>query len=76
MEFSRQEYWSGFPFPFPGDLPDPEIESGSPALPELPGKPLYIYIVKEKVTQSCPWNSPGKNTGLCCHFLLQGIFLT
>ena len=24
----------------------------------------------------CPWNSPGKNTGVCCHFLLQGIFLT
>ena len=25
---------------------------------------------------SCPWNSPGKNTGVDCHFLLQGIFLT
>ena len=32
MEFSRQEYWSGLPFPSPGDLPDPEIEPGSPAL--------------------------------------------
>ena len=32
MGFSRQEYWSGLPFPSPGDLPDPEIESGSPAL--------------------------------------------
>ena len=32
MEFSRQEYWSGLPFPFPGDLPDPGIEPGSPAL--------------------------------------------
>ena len=30
--FSRQEYWSGLPFPFPGDLPDPGIEPGSPAL--------------------------------------------
>ena len=44
-EFSRQEYWSGLPFPFPGDLPDPGIEPGSPALQaeslllELPGKP-------------------------------------
>ena len=28
----RQEYWSGLPFPSPGDLPDPGIESGSPAL--------------------------------------------
>ena len=44
MEFSRQEYWSGLPFPFPGDLPDPGIESESPALhtdsllSEPPGK--------------------------------------
>ena len=32
MGFSRQECWSGLPFPSPGDLPDPEIEPGSPAL--------------------------------------------
>ena len=32
MEFSRQEYWSGLPFPSPGVLPDPGIEPGSPAL--------------------------------------------
>ena len=32
MEFSRQEYWSGLPFPFPGDLPDPGIEPGFPPL--------------------------------------------
>ena len=32
MEFSRQEYWSGSPFPSPGDLPDPQMEPGSPAL--------------------------------------------
>ena len=31
MEFSRQEYWSGLPFPSPGDLPDPGIKHGSPA---------------------------------------------
>ena len=30
MEFSRQEYWSGFPFPSPEDLPDPGIEPSSP----------------------------------------------
>ena len=42
--FSRQEYWSGLPFPSPGDLPDPEIEPRSPALwldafpSEPPGK--------------------------------------
>ena len=45
MGFSRQEYWSGVPFPSPGDLPDPGIESRSPALEadaltsEPPGKP-------------------------------------
>ena len=32
MDFSRQEYWSGLPFPSPGDLPDPGIEPASPAL--------------------------------------------
>ena len=32
MEFSRQEYWSGLPFPSPGALPDPEIEPRSPTL--------------------------------------------
>ena len=36
MGFSRQEYWSGLPFPTPGDLPDPGIESVSPALQVLP----------------------------------------
>ena len=49
MGFSRQESWSGLPFPPPGDLPDPGIEPGSPAchcreidsLPvEPPGKPI------------------------------------
>ena len=30
--FSRQEYWSGLPFPSPGDLPNPGVEPGSPAL--------------------------------------------
>ena len=32
MGFSSQEYWSGLPFPSPGDLPDPGIEPGSPTL--------------------------------------------
>ena len=32
MGFSRQEYWSGLPFPSQGDLPDPGIKPGSPAL--------------------------------------------
>ena len=32
MEFSRQEYWSGLPYPTPGDLPNQRIEPASPAL--------------------------------------------
>ena len=32
MGFPRKEYWSGLPFPFPGDLPDPGIEPMAPAL--------------------------------------------
>ena len=47
MEFSRQEYWSGLPFPSPGDLPNPGIEPGSPALQadvyRLSHLPEYIY---------------------------------
>ena len=41
MGFSRQEYWSGLPFPSPGDLPDPGIEPRSPALQAdaLPSEP-------------------------------------
>ena len=41
MEFSRQVYWSGLPFPSPGDLPDPCIEPRSPALQanSLPSEP-------------------------------------
>ena len=48
MEFSRQEYWSGLPFPSPGDLPNPGIKPGSPALQadalpsEPPGKPTGL----------------------------------
>ena len=41
MEFSRQENWSGLPFPSPGDLPDPEIKARSPAwlADSLPSEP-------------------------------------
>ena len=47
MGFFRQEYWSGLPFPSPGDLPNSGMEPGSPALEadalssEPPGKPLH-----------------------------------
>ena len=41
MEFSRQKYWSGLPFPSPGDLPNPGMESGFPELwaDPLPSEP-------------------------------------
>ena len=62
MKFSRPEYWSGLPFPSPGDLPNPEIKPRSPALQAdpLPAKP-----------QGKP-----KNTGVVSLSLLQGIFPT
>ena len=50
MEFSRQESWNGLSFPSPGDLPNPEIQRGYPALQadsllsELPGKSMLEYI--------------------------------
>ena len=58
MEFSRQEYWNGLPFPSPEDFPHPGIEPRSPALQadalpsEPPGKPLVYkgpsYMNKKK----------------------------
>ena len=60
MEFFRPEYWSGKPFPSPGDLPNPGIELRSPALQadSLPAEP-----------QGNP-----KNTGVGSLCLLQWIF--
>ena len=58
-EFSRQEYWSGLPFPFPGDPPAPGIKPLSPALQadsllsEPPEKPLIKkYLTVKKCQQS------------------------
>ena len=62
MEFSRPEYWSGSPFPSPGDLPYPGIEPRSPALQadSLSAEPL----------------GKPKNTGVGRLSLFQRIFLT
>ena len=55
MEFSRQEYWSGLPFPSPGDLLDPGIKPGSPALQanSLPSeslvKPLVLCSLEQNI---------------------------
>ena len=53
MEFSRQEYWSGLPFPSPGYLPNPGIEPGSPALQAdvLPSEPPKKSIMEKVVFQ-------------------------
>ena len=75
MGFSRQEYWSGLPSSSPGDLPDPGIEPGSPALQadylpsEPPRKPDRHKLEHQKsmaispgavVTEGCPGgSSPG-----------------
>ena len=51
MGFPRQEYWTGLPFPPPGDLPSPGIEPESPALQtmSLPlsnqGSPHFFYFI-------------------------------
>ena len=77
MGFPRQEYWSGLPFPSPGHLPDPGIEPVSSTLAgkffttELPWK-----LQAHRVRFLYPWDSPGKNTGVSCHSLIQGIFPT
>ena len=71
LGFSSQEYWSGLPFPSPGDPPNPGIESGSPTLQvdALPSEPQTVRLLH-------PWDSPGKSAGVGCHCLLQGILPT
>ena len=63
MGFSRQEYWSGLPFPSPEDLPDQGIEPESPALQadsltsEPPRRPIssaQLFLQFSSVTPSCP----------------------
>ena len=64
MGFPRQEYWSGLPFPSPGDLPDPGIKPVSSVwmgrffTTEPPGKPKrslpHFYYIICSVSQSCP----------------------
>ena len=57
MGFSRQEYWSGLPFPSPEDLLDLGIEPGYPALQaeslpsETPGKPTLNLLVRKPVME-------------------------
>ena len=76
MGFSRQEYWSGLPFPSPGDLPDPGIEPMSPALEgrfftaEPQGKPVtWVYPPPKFLFHTLPvWSFPSStaNRGMQC----------
>ena len=62
MGFSRQEYWSGLPFPFPGDLPNPGIKPLFPVSPELQ-------------EDSLPLSHPGRPKPLCLNFYLLFVWL-
>ena len=63
MEFSRQEYWSGLPFPSPGDLPNPGVESRSPA-GKASRQMLYHLSHQESLIQM------SINKGKCSQFLI------
>ena len=76
--FSREECWSGLPFPSPGDLPNPEVQPRPPTLQvdslpaEQPGKPTYTHIPAYKFASlvaqlckesSCNAGDPGSISG-------------
>ena len=63
MEFSRQEYWSGLPYPSPGDLPNLGIKTGSPASPALVGR----FFTTELPVKPWTCQNPG---GLLCFPIL------
>ena len=58
MEFPRQEFWSGLPFPSPGDLPDPGIEPVSPVAPALAGGFLRLVTPGKTYGHIICINSP------------------
>ena len=72
MEFARQKYWRGLPFPTPGDLPNPGIKPASPASSPLVGRffitaPLATALTNDKEKQclifiKCPLS-------FCCSYL-------
>ena len=54
LEFSRQEYWSGLPFPSPGGLPNPGIEAGSPT---LQADALPVWATREAHESQVEWDT-------------------
>ena len=86
MAFSRQEYWSGQPFPSPGYLPNPGIKPRSPALQadsllsEPPGKPKDIGMDSLSLLQEIVLTQESNQGLLHCRWILyqlsyQGLFL-
>ena len=63
MGFSRQEYWSGLPFPSPGDLPNPGIEPGPPALQADAKLPLNHQNLDVVCFRSNDLDFPGDSHG-------------
>ena len=62
MEIPRQEYWSGLPFPSPGDLPNPGIEPGSPAW-QVDSLPLSHQGSPDTETQTGNSDAVGEQWG-------------
>ena len=58
--FSRQEFWSGLPFPTPGDLSNPGIEPESPASPALAGRSFITEPPGKPISLVLPYNVPLK----------------
>ena len=88
MGFSRQGYWSGLPFPSPGDLPNPGIEPVSPVVPALQADYLLLSHWRSPLCQRdfhliqgtnepswaafCCWVGHQEMLGLSCCLLLGG----
>ena len=79
MGFSKQEYWSGLPFPSPGDLPDPGIEPGPPALEadaltsEPPGKPQKAQRRHQRTLMAVIAIAVGLSASFCAHGQNKGL---
>ena len=76
MEFSRPEYWSGRPFPFPGDLPNPGIKPRSPTLQadSLPAEPQGKSRNSFYEPQGFLENSDDNTEHLLSTYCLLGIY--
>ena len=71
MGFSRQEYWSGVPSPSPRTTTTLLINYAAAAAELFQSCPTQRPHRQQPTRLPSPWDSPGKNTGVGCHFLLQ-----